>query len=226
MEEIPLAKGKRCYTINGFSLHANTSTKPMQRDSLEKLIEYIARGPISNERLEIVGDFKDKKVRLQLKTPYSDGTIHLLLSFSKFIEKLVALIPPPRAHLVRCGGVLAANSPLRKMIVLKPKVKKALQFADFEDDNQKIQKNYSWSRMLAKAFKIAVTNCHCGGKLRIGFTQLVLVPSGGTHASLNIPATHLSAYFLASSAGSNVFRITNFATLLRLARPIRVFISS
>jgi len=25
-EEIPLAKGHRCFSINGFSLHANTST--------------------------------------------------------------------------------------------------------------------------------------------------------------------------------------------------------
>jgi hypothetical protein len=26
-EEIPLAKGSRCYSVNGFSLHANTATK-------------------------------------------------------------------------------------------------------------------------------------------------------------------------------------------------------
>lgn len=46
-EEIPLAKGKRCFSINGFSLHANTAINTLQRDRLEKLIEYIARGPLS-----------------------------------------------------------------------------------------------------------------------------------------------------------------------------------
>jgi hypothetical protein len=52
-EEIPLAKGHRCFSINGFSLHANTSTNTLARDSLRKLVEYISRGPLSNERLEI-----------------------------------------------------------------------------------------------------------------------------------------------------------------------------
>jgi hypothetical protein len=52
-EESPLVKGTRCCSMNGFSLHANTSTNSLQRDRLYKLIEYIARGPISNKRLEI-----------------------------------------------------------------------------------------------------------------------------------------------------------------------------
>lgn len=59
-EEIPLAKGKRCYSVNGFSLHANAIVNTHARDRLYKLIEYIARGPLSNERLEILtnGDVK------------------------------------------------------------------------------------------------------------------------------------------------------------------------
>ena len=76
-EEVPLAKGKRCFSANGFSLHCNTSTNTHARDRLEKLIEYIARGPLSNERLEITDD---GKVKLQLKTAWRDGTSHLLLS--------------------------------------------------------------------------------------------------------------------------------------------------
>ena len=161
-EEVPLAKGKRCYSINGFSLHAATATKTMQRDRLTNLIEYIARGPLSNERLEIVGE---KKVKLKLKTPYSDGTTHLLLRFSEFIEKLVALVPPPKSHLVRWGGFLAPNSPIRKLILVKPEIKKAFQFAG--KDEHGIIKNYSWSKMLAKVFKIDVTTCEsCGGKMQ------------------------------------------------------------
>ena len=77
MEEISLAKGKRCYSINGFSLHANTATRTMQREALRNLIEYIARGPLSNRRLEIT---PDRKVRLELKTNYSNGTTHLLFT--------------------------------------------------------------------------------------------------------------------------------------------------
>ena len=72
-EEIPLAKGKRCYSVNGFSLHANTAVNTHARDRLYKLIEYIARGPLSNERIEILpnGD-----VKLALKTPWACGMVH------------------------------------------------------------------------------------------------------------------------------------------------------
>lgn len=40
-EEVPLAKGKRCFSVNGFSLHCNTAANIHARDRLEGLIEYI-----------------------------------------------------------------------------------------------------------------------------------------------------------------------------------------
>lgn len=160
-EEIPLAKGSRCFSINGFSLHANTGIKTQQRDRLDKLIQYVARGPLSNERLEITDD---NKVKLRLKTSYSDGTTHLLFTFGEFIEKLVALVPPPKSHLVRWGGCFAPNSPFRQEITLRPQKKKGFQFDDSEPDAK--PRNYSWSKMLAKVFKIDVTECEkCGGEM-------------------------------------------------------------
>ena len=98
-EETPLAKGRLCYSVNGFSLHCNTAVNTHSRDSLRKLVEYMARGPLSNERL--------------------------VLTSSEFLEKLAAIVPPPRAHLVKWGGVFAPNSPLRRKVILKPGVKKA-----------------------------------------------------------------------------------------------------
>ncbi|MBP9706542.1 MAG: transposase [Oligoflexales bacterium] len=88
-EETPLVKGKRCYSINGFSLHANTHINTHNRRGLEKLIRYISRGPLSNKRLEIT---KDENVKLQLKTPWVNGTSHLLFTPEEFIEKLCAFI--------------------------------------------------------------------------------------------------------------------------------------
>jgi hypothetical protein len=162
-EEIPLAKGKRCYSVNGFSLHANTAINPLQRDGLEKLIQYMARGPLANERLEITAD---AQVKLQLKRPWSDGTSHLLFTPGELIEKLTALIPAPRAHLVRWAGVFAPNSPYRKDIALRPEVKKAFQFQEEASSEGKFR-NHAWSRLLARVFKIDVTTCEdCGGKLK------------------------------------------------------------
>ncbi|MEI8026388.1 MAG: hypothetical protein WCI18_08565 [Pseudomonadota bacterium] len=52
-KEIPQAKGHRFVSTKAFSLHANSSINSLARDSLRKLVGYISRGPLSNERLEI-----------------------------------------------------------------------------------------------------------------------------------------------------------------------------
>jgi hypothetical protein len=163
-EEIPLAKGHRCFSVNGFSLHANTATNTLARDSLRKLVEYISRGPLSNERLEIT---KSGQVKLKLKTAYSDGTSHLLFTPGEFIEKLSAIIPPPKSHLVKWSGVFAPNSPCRKKVVLKPEEKKGRSPKSSCTEDIPL-KNSSWSKMLAKVFRIDVTKCqHCKGDMAI-----------------------------------------------------------
>ena len=160
-EERPVAKGALCYSVNGFSLHAATRVRRNSRDRLRSLIEYIARGPISNERLEILSD---ERVKLQLKTPWKDGTTHLLFTPGEFIEKLAALIPPPRSHLVRWAGVFAPNSPYRKEITLNPSAKKGFKLR--EDGEEPKRKNHTWSKMLAQVFKIDVSSCpSCGGNM-------------------------------------------------------------
>ena len=160
-EEIPLAKGRLCFSINGFSLHANTHINALDRPRLHQLIEYIVRGPISNERLEITSE---GKVKLRLKTRWADGTTHLLFTPGEFIEKLMALTPPRKSHLVRWSGVLAPNAPFRAEITLRPEVKKGFQFRGEQGPGN--FKNYSWSKMLRQVFKIDVTMCeNCGSDM-------------------------------------------------------------
>jgi hypothetical protein len=81
-------KGPLCATTQGFSLHAEVYCAPWEREKLEKLCRYIARPAIAEDRLQLrpSGD-----VVLRLKTPYSDGTSHLLFSGLEFVEKLAAL---------------------------------------------------------------------------------------------------------------------------------------
>jgi len=54
---------------------------------------------------------------------------------------------------VRWAGVFAPNSPYRKEISLEAEIKKGFQF-ESADEKDGI-KNYAWSKMLAKVFKIA-----------------------------------------------------------------------
>lgn len=52
----------------------------------------------------------DGQTVLTLKTPYRDGTKHIVLSPLEFMQRLAALVPRPRLNLIRLHGVLAPNA--------------------------------------------------------------------------------------------------------------------
>ena len=99
---------------SGFSLHAGIAAKASQRDKLEHLARYVSRPPVATERLSLT---EGGLVRLALKTPYRDGTTHVIFEPEDFIARLVALVPKPRAHLIRYHGVFAPASPDRARVV-------------------------------------------------------------------------------------------------------------
>jgi hypothetical protein len=91
-------------TTDGFSLHAATRIEAIDRRRLERLCRYVIRPPIASGRLRFVDA---ETLVFTLKTHWADGTCQLLLSPQELLEKLAALVPPPRLNLVRCHGVLA-----------------------------------------------------------------------------------------------------------------------
>jgi len=50
------------------------------------------------------------QVVLTLKTPYRDGTAHIVMSPLEFMQRLAALVPRPRLNLIRFHGVLAPHA--------------------------------------------------------------------------------------------------------------------
>ena len=88
-------------------------TQAHERDKLERLCRYISRPALSNQRLSLT---RNRQIRYQLKTPYSDGTTHVLFEPLDFIARLVALVPRPRLNLTRFHGVFAPNSRHRRLI--------------------------------------------------------------------------------------------------------------
>ena len=60
------------------------------------------------------------QVVLKLKTAYRDGTSHIVMSPLEFMQRLAALVPRPRLHLIRFHGALAPNAKLRAAIVPVP----------------------------------------------------------------------------------------------------------
>jgi hypothetical protein len=50
------------------------------------------------------------QVRYQLKTPYRDGTTHVVFEPMDFIARLVKPVPRPQVHLTRYHGAFAPHS--------------------------------------------------------------------------------------------------------------------
>jgi hypothetical protein len=72
----------------GFSLHAGVVAQHWERKKLERLCRYITRPAISEKRLSIT---PAGNIRYQLKTPYRDGTTHVVFEPLDFLSKLAAL---------------------------------------------------------------------------------------------------------------------------------------
>jgi hypothetical protein len=99
--------------VAGFSLHAGVVAKAHERQKLERLCRYIARPAVSEKRLSRTAN---GNIRYQLKTPYRDGTTHVIFEPLDFIARLAALVPEPRVNLTRFHGVFAPNSKHRARV--------------------------------------------------------------------------------------------------------------
>lgn len=80
------------------------ATAAHERQKLERLCRYITRPAIAEQRLSVTAQ---GVVRYQLKTPYRDGTTHVVLEILDFIARLASLVPKPRMNLNRYHGVFA-----------------------------------------------------------------------------------------------------------------------
>jgi hypothetical protein len=59
------------------------------------LRRYITRPAITEQRLSLIGQ---GNVVVELKSPYDDGTTHVILSPMEFIGRLVSLVPKPKGY--------------------------------------------------------------------------------------------------------------------------------
>ena len=109
---------KLCANAHGFSLHAGVRCEANDRKGIEQLCRYITRPAISNERLSIN---REGNAVLKLKTPWRNGTTHIVLTPMEFMQRLAALVPRPRLHLIRFHGVLAPNAKLRSAMQSSPR---------------------------------------------------------------------------------------------------------
>jgi hypothetical protein len=159
--------GNTAGNVAGFSLHAGVATKAHQRKKLERLCRYIARPAISEKRLSLTGQ---GKVRYELKTPYRDGTTHVIFEPLDFIAKLAALVPKPRVNLTRFHGVFAPNSKHRVQVTPTGRGKgNKVKLADKPQDQSLFERRASmtWAQRLKRVFNIDIEICReCVGAIK------------------------------------------------------------
>ena len=150
----------------GFSLHAGVAARADERHKLERLCRYVSRPAVSEQRLSLA---PGGLVRYQLKTPYKDGTTHVLLEPLDFLARLAALVPKPRVNLTRYHGVFAPHSRHRARVTRAGRGKGATPQARTEDSTPAERRAaMTWAQRLKRVFRVDIETCaDCGGAVRI-----------------------------------------------------------
>ncbi|MCP4243620.1 MAG: hypothetical protein GY772_23960 [bacterium] len=190
----PFVKGPLCADLDGFSLHAAVRVAAGDRKRLEHLCRYAGRPAIAESRLLRL---PDGRVAYSLKKTWRDGSTHVVLSPQVLMERLLALVPRPRRHLVTYHGVLAPGASLRSRIV--PRVAEEGEEAGLEEDcadreeaqsdevaagsvappvarvphrpgkwRRAVRRYYTWASLLQRVFRVEILTCpNCGGVRRL-----------------------------------------------------------
>jgi hypothetical protein len=169
----------RCAGFAGYTLHAGVGFKALDRAGLERLCRYILRPPLAQARL---ARREDGSVEVGLKRAWTDGTTAFIFSPLELVERLAAIVPPPRANQVIYRGVLAGNAEWRAEVVPKPKPESAEAAA--ERRARRLTRHPrigpagegpSWADLLQRVFAVDGFRCPgCGERLRI--RSLVINP--------------------------------------------------
>jgi hypothetical protein len=159
--------GKLCAQVEGYNLQAATRIRASDREGLERMARYLARPPIATDRLsQLAGG----RLKLRLKRAWRDGTTAFVLTPHEIIERLVAIVPRPRAHLTRYFGVLALAFAARSGIVpAEAAAAPALRSQPpAEAGKRRRPGRVPWASLIWRVFLDDVLECgRCGGRMEI-----------------------------------------------------------
>jgi hypothetical protein len=161
--------------VSGFSLHAGIATKANERAKLERLCRYITRPPVSTKRLSMT---RNGRVRYELKTPWRNGTTHVIFEPLDFISRLVSLVPQPRVNLTRFHGVFAPNNKYRARVTPAKRGKGSKTRVANDNSEQTPAERHAamtWAQRLKRVFDIDIETCsECGRVLYARMSELKL----------------------------------------------------
>jgi len=173
LAEVTFLPDKRSVQVSGFSLYVSPAIAPCARERLEQVCRYIARPPLATERLELT---PQGKVLYRFRKPWKDGSHSVLLEPLAFLERLAALVPPPRRPLLTYHGVLAPAARNRERIVPAPREEPQRESVGAcvvpppnpHAPRPRSKRYYTWAELLRRVFATEVFRCpHCGGPRRL-----------------------------------------------------------
>ena len=149
----------------GFSIHAGVCVPANRRGRLESLCRYVARPPLATERLSID---EQGRILYALRHPYG-GKTHAVFTPRTLLERLCAMVPFPRRHLLTYHGVLAPASSWRNDVVPDPP--RGTRYADAASspaaNGRARDRRYRWAELMRRAFEVDVLICECGAEREV-----------------------------------------------------------
>jgi len=139
------------------------------RAGRERLLRYCARPPFALDRLR---ELDPERLVYDPPKRGPGGTGPQILTPLQLLDRLAALVPPPRIHRHRYFGVLAPNSPLRTAVTaLAPGATTAPPAANPEPAAEPAHRRaarHTWALLLARIYEVFPLVCpRCGGAMRI-----------------------------------------------------------
>jgi len=186
------AKDMLGYQHSGFSVDAGVCIEAHDRAALERLLRYCARPPFAMDRLRKEGASLVYRCAKQHSEPGSDKrgarVDELILTPLELIDRIAALVPPPRTHRHRYFGVLAPNSPLRAAVtaMAQPPTRQtepsnmsegasavvalghAIPTTPEPAPPKRSPAHYLWAVLIARIYEVFALLCPlCGGQMRL-----------------------------------------------------------
>ena len=178
--------GPCCASVSGVNVNAGVCVPARDRVRLERLSRYTARPPLALERLSLL---PDGRLLYRLKRRWRNGTTHVIFEPLELVEKLAALVPPPRFNLVRYHGVLAPVARWRRQVVpsyplagtgdrhphlgCKAESSGGINLrgkggGTKEQPGGPRPRNYCWAELMRRVFAVDLFECpRCSGPMRI-----------------------------------------------------------
>ena len=180
--DLPKRPARRLATAHGFSLHADTAVHGNDRQGLERLCRYGARGPVALSRLRKLDDGRYE---------YSPKKgVAFTLTAEALVKRLVALTPPPNRHLTSFHGVYAPNATLRPL-VLTPRTLPVVESPPAPPPPGRKKSpppppRLDWASLHQRTFGNDVLQCPCGGRRTVRRVHLTRKDAEARLAELGV----------------------------------------